>query len=521
MNRAAESETREQQREHSQPQPCTHGPNTRCLRCMGADAASATAPKKKKKAHMTAAAAAEPVPNKCNHGPGVFCINCMPASARAAAKEGARVPVSVLCNHGPGVFCINCMPQPQPSAGTGAAGAAAGAAAETPAITTDPLVSRRLTAQCTHDATMFCEHCLPPPAPVDPYTLPATAQDLNDEDPPERRCVHHGPHGSCLECMAVRESRKMVMRRQERPRAGRLCIDRAALDHFQRFVQAHKTGAGASAATTPFRRMAWLLGTADAAAGVTTVHALYEPVQTWPASFAAQRDAVPALGATADAAALDAAAAAVCQGLGLAVVGWAFSHDARRETLTAREVERMAAWQKQYGPGFVTLALRCAWSAARRQCVVDAEAYQVSDQAVELYARHNLDYDGGVAASPTALRLRRCVVAEKRDTRALDVAWLIVPVPVVAQPSTLFSGAAFPAPARPGERITGSHVAAHLRDARAHGTNPFADFDFLLYVATLPAFSRDTDLPVMCASLTSRRDVSGYVEMLNVLAEQL
>ena len=514
MNRAAESETREQQREHSQPQQCTHGPNTRCLRCMGRDTASAAAPKKKKKV----AAAAASAPNKCNHDPGVFCINCMPASARAAAKEGARVPASVLCNHGPGVFCVNCMPQPD---------RAAGAAAETPAITTDPLVGRRLTAQCTHDATMFCEHCLPPPPPVDPYTLPATAQDLNDEDPPERRCVHHGPHGSCLECMAVRESRKMVMRRQERPRAGRLRIDRAALDNFQSFVRQHKTGAAAP----PFRRMAWLLGTADAAAGVTTVHALYEPVQTWPASFAAQRDAVPALGATDDAAALDAAAAAVCAALGLAVVGWAFSHDARREVLTAREVERMAAWQKQYGPGFVTLALRCTYSSSsgggggggggKGQCVINAEAYQVSDQGVELYARHNLDYDGGIAVSPTALRLRRCVVSEKRDTKALDVAWLIVPVPVVAHASTLFRTAHFPAPARPGTRITGSHVLAHLRDARDRAANPFADFDFLLYVATLPAFSRDTDLPVMCASLTTHRDVSGYIEMLTVLAEQL
>ena len=470
--------------------------------------------KKKKKAHpetaaAAAAAATEPAVNRCNHGPGVFCINCMPASAKAAAKEGARVPAGVLCNHGPGVLCVNCMPPV--AAGT------TGTTAETPAITTDPLVGRRLTAQCTHDATMFCEHCLPPPPPVDPYTLPATAQDLNDEDPPERRCVHHGPHGSCLECMAVRESRKMVMRRQERPRAGRLRIDRAALDHFQSFVRAHKTGAAAA----PFRRMAWMLGTADAAAGVTTVHALYEPVQTWPASFAAQRDAVPVLGATDDAAALDGAAGAVCRALGLAVVGWAFSHDARRETLTAHEVERMAAWQRQYGPGFVTLALRCAYN-SRRQCVVNAEAYQVSDQAVELVARHNIDYAGGLAVSPTALRLRRCVVSERRDTKALDVAWLTVPVPVVAHPSTLFRSALFPAPARPGAPVTGSHVVAHLRDARDRRANPFADFDFLLYVATLPAFSRDTDLPVMCDSLTNpQRDISGYIEMLNIIAEQL
>ena len=511
MNRDAESETREQQKQKAMPQRCTHGPNQKCLRCMGAASSSTTSgPVSGKKTGMKKVRAvekAEQPQGKCNHGEGVFCINCMPASARAAAKEGATIPISILCNHPPGVVCVNCMPRPdKPQPGE----------VERPAITTDPLVSRRLTAQCNHDATMFCEHCLPPPPPVDPYTLPPDAGDLNDEDPPERRCVHHGPHGSCLECMAIRESRKMIMKRQEKPRATKLRVDHAALDCFQSFIRQHKTGVSAP----PFRRMAWMLGTVNEEDGVTTVHALYEPPQSWPGSMMALRDAVPNLDNADNATEMNVNMELLCGLLGLRIVGWAFSHDARREILTTREVERMTAWQKQFGPGFVTLVLKCSYN-SKKQCVINAEAFQVSDQAVELYARHNFDYEGGIAVSPTALRLKRPVVSEKKDTKAVDVAWLIVPVPVVSYPSTIFRMARFPAPGRPGIHISGDYIVAFLREVKETHSNPFSDFNFLLFVSMMPLFSSDVDVPIMCDSLSHQREIGGFIAMLNEVAPTL
>ena len=111
--------------------------------------------------------------------------------------------------------------------------------------------------------------------------------------------------------------------------------------------------------------------------------------------------------------------------------------------------------------------------------------------------------------------------SEKKETKALDVSWLITPVAIVSYPSTLFHTALFPAPGRPGIHISGDFVATFLHDAQERHANPFSDFNFLLFVSTLPMFSSRDDIQGMCDSLVQKRDVNGFIDILMMVAPNL
>jgi len=352
----------------------------------------------------------------------------------------------------------------------------------------------------------------PRPSSDDDAAAAAAAgyDEEDEEEAPELTCPNHGPHGSCLACMARREARKMKMRRQTEGHCVQVRVDRAALDGFQQYVRMHKSDS--------FGWFGWLLGTYDADGG-TTVLAVYEPPQVWTTATAP-----PRLPQEEEEGSTDSVWENVARMLGLRRVGWVFSHTAQRSAaLSAREAEFAARMQAKYGPQrFVTLALALAPGANSAKL----EAFQASDQAVELARRRKIV--GCSGNGEDKLQLAAPVVAEGADTTLLDPAWVTVAVPLVALPRErcMFALCSFPPANRPDSPVLPSDLKAHLAAARSARVSPLSDFHFLVHLATTAVFDTAADLPLVCASVVAKKpreseEIAGYLMLLDALAESV
>jgi nuclear protein localization family protein 4 len=252
------------------------------------------------------------------------------------------------------------------------------------------------------------------------------------------------------------------MKRQSESRCRQAKLDRTALDAFQVYCVMHKSES--------FAWMGWLYGTYEPNSGTTTVHAVYEPPQRWnkvTANFELTED-------------FRSKRVDVVTGmLGLRKVGWVFTHGPRREVLSAREVDFAAKCQLEYGPQFVTVSLRLAQTVKGGQMQAQAEAYQASDQAMEMRARGII---AGIEPGGAALHLAKPVIAEGSDVTSLDPAWLTVNVPLVAYKG-MFATARFPPANRPDSPVLPADLREHVLAAKSSRTSPFSDWNFLLHIA--------------------------------------
>lgn len=89
------------------------------------------------------------------------------------------------------------------------------------------------------------------------------------DDDPRKHCRHHGPHGSCPECLALLEAKRPTIHSQEVGVCKRVDLSRGAAQCF---------GAYALEIAFSVQRAGILYGT-YAEDGVTKVEVIYEPPQ--------------------------------------------------------------------------------------------------------------------------------------------------------------------------------------------------------------------------------------------------
>eukprot|EP01105_Mastigella_eilhardi_P006284 TRINITY_DN17910_c0_g1_i1.p1 TRINITY_DN17910_c0_g1~~TRINITY_DN17910_c0_g1_i1.p1 ORF type:complete len:493 (+),score=107.91 TRINITY_DN17910_c0_g1_i1:44-1522(+) len=481
--------------------PSHHGPNARCLKCMGS---GATPP--------PAVPSVSPPPH-CTHGPSVHCPRCSAGMASKPAGTAARGRVPWLCTHGPGVKCVNCLaaasPSPSPSPTPAAAATAAGAAATS---TTPQQRKQQRRQPCRHPSNMRCPNCMvPTPGEIDetemcqhgPHGACAHCmpKDAPSAAPPVFRCRNHGPHGSCIECMSRLDQAKLRIKSQTDSHCVRARMDLASANAFQAFVQGQKFNT---------RRVGFLYGTFDDA-GSTTVHAIYEPPQK---ANKTDFELLPDRGGeTAD---------AIATLFGLRRVGWIFSHAARPQILTATEVSMAAAFQAQYDPRFVTVvlsALSPEEQSAKGAGQTKVEAFQVSDQCVELHHAHQIVLP---CSNPDAITVRNSVYVTAAETNTIDAHLLMLNIPMVSHQQSIFALCNFPIENRPGYEQKLSDLKVHLmREAARPFTDRLADFHLLLYLVNQGLFSISTDMPPLCdlvrRKVRDRSQIEGFEMLLSGL----
>ena len=454
----------------------------------------------------------------CQHGPEGRCVNCMKSPGKGDAAPTQTKP----CSHPENMTCPECVVKGKNDAFAGLGGgqtvsgrasrlaappvassSSSSSAAAAPGMSTGRTLGGRVVQVaatelrstqprpgCLHGSNTMCPNCAPEEAKV----------SLREAATTRRRCRHHGPNGSCVECMGYYDSLKMVLKAQADAHTVRVSVAPAAATAFQRHVQ--ETGA---------HRVAWLFGR-HLGDGSTRVDVLYEPPQ--PAASPKGYDAAaddPHL-ATADGLAAQ---------LGLERVGWCFSRKAHKSyALSGEDVTRAAALQHQFGERFVTLALLVK----EKKGTMQFEAFQVSDQAVELASQGAFE-GGGRKADTVALGTP--VIVEAAEVREAATAFFTVATAVTSHESRL-GAAGFPPSHRAAEPVSRETLRRYVLQATGEpAVRQFADFHLLLYLvaglgwalAEMPSICGPVALYIAGAPAAETPAIpEGYLLMLNGVA---
>lgn len=366
----------------------------------------------------------------CKHEKGFRCVNCRPLDG--ATGKG---PLKFLCQHGPGQKCINCLGVSREQV-----------MAEVKAVTEKVADAKPL--PCQHGPGIKCINCMGK-VEVDVY---------DTDDDPRKHCRHHGPHGSCPECLALLEAKKPTIHSQEVGVCKRVDIARGAARSF-----------GAYALETAFsvQRAGILYGT-FAADGVTKAEVIYEPPQRGSADWV---ELLP----DPDAKRIDDLAAA----FGWQRVGWVLSHGVREIHMTSREVVQAAAIQRDCGAQAVTLVCLPEGMGQFR-----FEAYQVSNQAEQLLSRGWFaDLEAQKQPDALALAAGRTVNLLGRTVSLVPTLYMVVNVAITQQNDSIRSEFAVE------NRPRGQTLDDYVRFVNKNKTRPFVervdDFHVLLFLSNL------------------------------------
>jgi len=291
-----------------------------------------------------------------------------------------------------------------------------------------------------------------------------------------------------------RSSKEFVLGAPPEPHTKYVQIDAAATQKLMSFMMLTNFGS---------KRVGWLYGRwvtdeASGEAGVQ-VHAIYEPAQDCTADTITLQD---------DAAA-DAKVERVASMLGLTRVGVAIAHPAREYVFSVDELilasqAQAAAMQAdpENGKHFITMKAR---PVLETETQIDGsatvEAYQVTDQCVELVAREA--FSQSKTDPRVAKTAKDCTfIVEKKEQRKATVEHFVARVFNIGKPFASFLSCGFPVENRPTELQDAGAFAGYLRQ-RKH-KEPFlatcSDLHFLLFLANF--LDINTDLPVLCAKVT-------------------
>jgi len=324
--------------------------------------------------------------------------------------------------------------------------------------------------QCNHGTNAACANC-----------RPAVEEDLIST-----RCRNHGPNGSCIECIERDDRRKMRLKLQDTPHCLQAIVDFQAANAFQTYLQERR-----------FRvqRCGFLYGKFNDD-GSTSVEIIYEPPQR------SDKDQVVLL-TDPDEDRVDKIASL----LGMAKVGWIFSHPARKYVMSSTEIQKAAELQNKHGDRFVTLIL-----SVNEKGQGNLEAFQVSDQATKL---SQLNMFLPSLDDPAKCRFRQPVYVEGAETAVADYHFFLVTVSVKSKDKGLLKSD-FPVENREPPQSR-SDLKVHLMH---HAKRPFieqvSDFHFLLYLSK-GYLDLNTDFPTLCEAITTKRphDLEGFKFLLD------
>jgi len=249
------------------------------------------------------------------------------------------------------------------------------------------------------------------------------------------------------------------------------------------------------------------------------VHAIYEPKQD------STSEAIVLL---ADAEA-DAKVAALTPMLGLHRVGVMIGHPARQYAFSVDEIKLAARFHAEAveadpekGKLFVTMKARPVLETETEiEGVATMEAYQVTDQAVELCGRdafYQSKTDPRVAKTAPDC----CFIIEKKEQRKATMEPFVARVFDIARPFSSFLGAGFPIENRPTEPQTSQSLANYVRqrrDRREPFLSTVADLHLLLFLSNLLDMS--ADMPVLCSKVVEGKpaeELDGFQMMINCYA---
>eukprot|EP00004_Rigifila_ramosa_P006796 TRINITY_DN17719_c0_g1_i1.p1 TRINITY_DN17719_c0_g1~~TRINITY_DN17719_c0_g1_i1.p1 ORF type:complete len:474 (+),score=85.84 TRINITY_DN17719_c0_g1_i1:117-1424(+) len=193
--------------------------------------------------------------------------------------------------------------------------------------------------------------------------------------------------------------------------------------------------------------------------------------------------------------------------LGLEPVGWIVSHHFRTEILTGTEVVQAARFQSACArKEFVTLTVSLT-----EEGLVQFQAYQVSDQAVELVSDAAEDGTLGLRVCPTdagKVTTRKIAIVEKKEAAAVPCEFFLVNVAVHPEPlpDSFFTVDGFPIENREAFPQLPEHAAKFVRalqktEGRQWCLAAFRNFHFLLFLERTGVLTLNTDVPAACTAI--------------------
>lgn len=374
-----------------------------------------------------------------------------------------------MCTHPAGAKCVNCMRPPKKNTSS---------------------------SKCTHPSYMVCPNCIGDKNDKTPTTQKnkcnhgpnAACQNcrpaIASEEAAKTSCRNHGPNGSCIECIEREDRRKLRLKLQDTPHCVQAVVDFKAANTFQSYLHERR-----------FRvqRGGFLYGRFGDD-GSTTIEAIYEPPQR------SEKDQVIFL-QDPDEDRVEKIASL----LGLARVGWVFSHPVRKYVMSSAEIQKAAEFQSKFGDRFVTLIL-----SVNEKGQGNLEAFQVSDQAVTLSQQDSFL----PSEDPAKCKFKQPVYVEGAETNVADYHFFLVTVPVKSKEKG-FLHADFPVENRESQQSK-SDLKVHLMH---HAKRPFieqvSDFHFLLFLSK-GYLDLNTDFPTLCDAIVSKRpqDLEGFKFLL-------
>ena len=249
------------------------------------------------------------------------------------------------------------------------------------------------------------------------------------------------------------------------------------------------------------------------------VHAIYEPAQD------CTSDEIVLLPNEEG----DAKAEQVAAMLGLTLVGVVIAHPAREYAFSINEIllasrvhAKVVAADPDKGKRFVTLNARPVLESEENiEGVATVEAYQMTDQSVELAARENHPFKQAKTDPRVAKTVSDdlCFVVEKKEVRKAAYQHFIARVYDVVRPFSSFLGSAFTVENRPSDPQSAERMASYLRSRRA---DPFlktvSDLHFLIFLSNF--LDMQSDLPILCSKVLEGKgdELEGFQMMINCYA---
>lgn len=400
----------------------------------------------------------DPRSPQCRHGPHERCLNCRVPPGQDK-KPGF---LSWKCQHRPDQRCSNCVGV-----------SAQELAAEKERLAVLKAEEANTKPRCTHAPGMKCINCT---------TVEEIDKYAADYDP-RKHCRHHGPQGSCLECMAALDAMMPVIKPQSEGVLKKVSVATQASSAF---------GSYALQIGFSLKRVGICYGTISEDGSSATVEAIYEPPQQ-----GTEHDVT--LKNDPDRERVNLVAAH----LGWKPVGWVIAHGTRVIHVETSEVLQAAAFQNEFSPGAVTL-----------MCMPGGqgfvyEAYQVSIQATNLQAK-------GWFADEQPLR-DAIILAPDRKVRLLErpvdrvpTLYLVCNVAIVQHDSRIKH--TFPAENRPKPQTVQDYQTYVNRNQHRAFLERVDDFHLLLYLSN---FLSPEDTRGLCEAVrdhsTSRAEQYKYV----------
>eukprot|EP00308_Calcidiscus_leptoporus_P012219 CAMPEP_0119354118 /NCGR_PEP_ID=MMETSP1334-20130426/3174_1 /TAXON_ID=127549 /ORGANISM="Calcidiscus leptoporus, Strain RCC1130" /LENGTH=438 /DNA_ID=CAMNT_0007367587 /DNA_START=64 /DNA_END=1380 /DNA_ORIENTATION=- len=249
------------------------------------------------------------------------------------------------------------------------------------------------------------------------------------------------------------------------------------------------------------------------------VHAVYEPKQE------STSDDIVLL----DNEAADHKVAALATMLGLHCVGVIIAHPARQYAFSVNEIKLAARYHSQAleadadkGKLFVTMKARPVLEDEKDiEGIATMEAYQLTDQAVELCSRDAF-YESKTDPRVAKTAADCCFIIDKKEQRKATMEPFVARVFDIARPFASFLGSGFAIENRPTEPQSSQSLTNYVRQRRDR-REPFlktvSDLHLLLFLSNL--LDMQADMPVLCSKVvegTPADELDGFQMMINCYA---